>query len=207
MAALFLVLLVLERAMSRAARNAGADTGSGLAITLAILMMVAVAVAVGFLFYPPQRKVGVRLLNDQQEEWDRVQGDAQMLRLFWYVGLGAIGAGGLILVLAYSVIPDGGLGLALAFGFLAFFGGLGVTGYAWSRQSAIHRLYVQTLVLSRLEQTGLGPGSGHDPRTAPVLKALDELLGALPESKVRAFLASDAAKMYLEMIDELDEAK
>lgn len=162
-------------------------------------------VAIPFLFLPRRRSLRVRLAATQQEEWARVKAEAAELRRWTVVGalaavLGLAGAAA-----AYSLVapPNSGV-IAGALALLAI-GGTILLAWAASRRSLVQRLYVQTLVLSRLEQTGLGPAAEPDPRIAPVLRSLDRLLGALPESAVRRFLASDEATQYLELIDDLSK--
>jgi hypothetical protein len=166
---------------------------------------IGLALAGIFLVLPRRRSLRVRLAATQQQEWSRVSAEARRLRAWSIVGAAAafVGLGGA--TAAYAVLdqPLGGYaggaraGLAIA--------GTILLAWAAARRGLVQRLYVQTLVLSRLEQTGLGPSAAADPRIAPVLRSLDQLLGALPESAVRRFLASDEATQYLELIDDLSK--
>lgn len=165
--------------------------GMGLVLALAALVL------------PRGRSLRVRLAGSQREEWARVQAEAARLRVWSISGaVGAIvGLAGAAAAYAFVAPPASGY----AAGALAALGlvGVGLLAWAAARRGVVQRLYVQTLVLSRLEQTGLGPAAEQDPRIAPVLRSLDKLLGALPESAVRRFLASDEATKYLELIDDL----
>lgn len=199
--ALGLLLLVLER---RGARIADASASPAVLWIGSILVFLGLGAFIAFLLYPPARTLGVRLAASQQDEWKRVQDEAKTLHLLLLLGVGLLAGGLLLAFVAYAFFPSGqfvaGAGLGIV---LALVGAvLGIV--AWSRRGAVHRLYIQTLILSRLEQTGLGVSSGptRDERLGPVLQALDKLLGHLPESTVRAFLQSEQAQAYLELIDE-----
>lgn len=168
------------------------------------LAALGIAMALLSLVVPRSRSLRVRLAATQREEWARVQGEADRLRGLALAGGGLAGAGLLVAAAASRLLGDGAAALYVTGGGIAMaVFGLAVLAWASARRSLVQRLYVQTLVLSRLEQTGLGPAAQPDPRVAPVLRALDQLLGALPESAVRRFLASDEAAQYLELIDEL----
>jgi hypothetical protein len=201
--------LALERRTSLAA---GADLYFRLLPGLPILLWCVVVVALGallvllFTFVPTSRRLAVRLAASQKEEWERIQGEMKAVRALGAVGVTLCVAGPLLVAAGYGAVAYGyarfallGLGaLLLAAGLVL---GLRVAG----RRSALQRLYVQTMVLARLESSGLGPGGGPDPRIGPVLKSLDALLGALPEAAVRQFLASPQSQDYLDLIEEASE--
>lgn len=173
---------------------------TGFGIGAAVLGLL---LAVLFLFVPRRRSLRVRLAATQREEWARVQAEAASLRRTSLVGA-AVAAGGLAATaLGFVALAPPWSGYAAIVLLAAAACGLGTMLWAVARRGLAQRLYVQTLVLQRLEQTGLGPAAEADPRIAPVLRSLDKLLGALPESAVRRFLASDEASAYLDLIDEL----
>jgi hypothetical protein len=199
-----LALIVADQALlSRGIAFAPLNTDlSSIGVLGAALGLV---VAVPFLFFPRRRSLRVRLAATQQEEWARVKAEAAVLRKRSIAGAVTALAGLTLSAASYALIapPEGGyLAGVLA---LVALGGTAVLAWAAARRGVVQRLYVQTLVLSRLEQTGLGPAAEPDPRVAPVLRSLDKLLGALPESAVRRFLASDEATQYLELIDDLSK--
>lgn len=174
----------------------GATAGSA-------LVLAGLAVAVLFSLVPRTRQVRVRFAPTQRAEWDRLQHESRRLRNLLWTGAG-LAAGGLVLAAA---LRSGSLvvfGVAWLLPLLLAVTGLLLLGWVAARRSLLQRLYVQTLVLSRLEHTGLGPAGEPDARIGPVLRSLDKLLGALPESAVRRFLASDEATAYLELMDELE---
>ncbi len=185
-------LLVLDR---RAAAF-GADVpeyrlaGLGLAAVGCVLVLAGMA-------FPRNRRLAVRLAASQREEWKRVQGESRRLVWMTRAGLGLAVAGLLGLAAAYTLKSLAGIGLA---GFAAA-AGLALLAAAAIRRSVARRLYVQTLVLSGLEASGLG-GAAPDERVQPVILALDRLLGALPEAEVQEFLSTPQAKAYLELVDE-----
>jgi hypothetical protein len=175
-------------------------------IELPALALVALGLAAVALFsaFPRSRRLRVRLAATQREEWGRLQAEAAGLRRWGGAGLG-LAVGGAVVVAAVLTLPlPPPLGLAWTVGAVAAVVGLALVCWSAVRRSVVQRLYVQTLVLSRLERTGLSPSAEADPRLAPVLRSLDSLLGALPESAVRRFLASDEATSYLELMDELE---
>jgi hypothetical protein len=181
--------------------------GSDLTSLGVVAAAAGLLLAVLFLFVPRRRSLRVRLAATQREEWARVQAEAAALRRRSFAGA-AVAAGGLAATaVAYSVLTQPTSGYAAIVLLLAAAAGLGTMLWAVARRGLAQRLYVQTLVLQRLEQTGLGPAAEADPRIAPVLRSLDKLLGALPESAVRRFLASDEATAYLDLIDELGTGK
>lgn len=173
----------------------------------ALLVALGLGLAVLFLLVPPTRRVRIRLAPSQVEEWARVQREARALRAWSWVGVGAAATGMVFAAVARDLF-DGDRSMAAAgVGVAVALAGLGVLAAAMLRRGLLQRLYVQSLVLSRLEQTGLGPSGAADPRVAPVLKALDQLLGALPESAVRRFLTSDEATQYLDLLDDVREGR
>lgn len=147
--------------------------------------------------FPRNRRLAVRLAASQREEWTRIQGETKRLTVLSRLGLGLAVAGLLGVAAAYSLAS-----LALwALGALAAAAGVALLAYALVRRGVARRLYVQTLVLSGLEASGVG-GGAPDGRVQPVILALDGLLGALPEAEVQRFLATPQAKAYLELVDE-----
>ena len=182
----------------------------GLAWTLTLLGSAAAA---AFFFYPPARTLAIELAASQAKEWEDVQEQARMWNLLQWVGMGLLGGGLLHAAAAYAFLPEAQVVAASALLVGVAVAGGGLMFAAWSKRNTLHRLYVQTLLLSRLEQTGLGANpvpqvvKEKDTRLAPVLKALDELLGHLPESSVQRFLDSDESQLYLQLIDEVNEAK
>lgn len=169
--------------------------GLGLALAGCILVVVG-------LNYPRNRRLAVRLAASQRDEWRRVQAESGRLAWTARLGLAATVAGLAILAGAYTVrsMP------LLALGACVTAGGAIALLVAQVRRGLARRLYVQTLVLSGLEASGLG-ASAPDERVQPVILALDRLLGALPESEVQSFLASPQAQAYLELVDEATRSK
>lgn len=174
----------------------------------AALVALGVILLALFLFVPPSRRLAVRLAASQKEEWERIQGEMKAARFASAFATGLSLLGPILLAAAY-VVPYGLARLgALALGSLALAVGLVLGVRASARRNAVQRLYVQTMILARLEGSGLGPageggGAGAvDPRVGQVLKALDQLLGALPESAVRQFLSSPQSQDYLDLIEE-----
>ena len=166
----------------------------------ALLLLGLAAFGAGLLF-PRNRRLAVRLAASQREEWKRIQGESKRLVLMSRVGVAVAVAGLLGLAAAYALqsIPLIGAAGAMAAAGLALLGASAV------RRGIARRLYVQTLVLSGLEASGLGGAA--DERVRPVILALDQLLGALPEAEVQAFLASPEARAYLELVDEATRSK
>jgi hypothetical protein len=197
-----LATIVADQALlSRGVVVTPADTDlTSLGLVAAALGVV---LAVLFLFVPRRRSLRVRLAATQREEWARVQAEAASLRRKSIVGAAVAVTGLAATAVAYSALDQPVAGYVALLLLLAAAAGLGTMLWAVARRGVAQRLYVQTLVLQRLEQTGLGPSAESDPRIAPVLRSLDKLLGALPESAVRRFLASDEASAYLDLIDEL----
>lgn len=163
---------------------------------LGILGVGCLLVLVGRL-WPRNRRLAVRLAASQKEEWQRIQGETTRLVLLGRIGLGLAVAGLLAIVAGYALLSTA----ILAAGALATGIGLVLVLVAQVRRNLARRLYVQTLVLSGLEASGLG-GGGADGRVQPVILALDQLLGALPEAEVQAFLNTPQARAYLELVDE-----
>lgn len=200
-----LFILVLERRGARLHDTAYYVSGTNIPIAVVgwLLALLGAAAFAAFLYYPPARTLDIRLAADQQTEWRRVQDEALVLRLLQMVGLGMLVVGLLFALIAYATFATAQLLAGAGLGIVLATAGAAMCGIAMARRSAVHRLYVQTLILSRLEQTGLGvPGRGPDERVAPVLRALDALLGHLPESAVRGFLQSEHAQAYLELVEE-----
>lgn len=168
----------------------------------AALLLLGLLVFLVGLVYPRNRRLAVRLAASQREEWKRIQGESRRLVLWTRLGLGLAVAGLAGLAAAYVLrsIPLIGLAGAVAAAGLALLAASAV------RRGIARRLYVQTMVLSGLEASGLG-GTAPDERVKPVILALDQLLGALPEAEVQAFLASPEARAYLELVDEATRSK
>lgn len=205
--ALGLAILVLERRYSMLAKAPYLVAGFRASYVALALAGLGLSLTLLFSFVPPRRHLRLRLAASQKEEWERIQKEAKAARNLVIYGATALVLGMLVLVAAYSVVPAKLLTLCLALGVVVAAIGLVTALVALARRGAIRRLYVQTLVLARLESTGLGPAAASDPRLRPVLKSLDQLLGALPESAVRRFLASDEAQHYLDLIDESSEER
>lgn len=194
-----IVLLLLGLALVAVDRRQVAN-GAPSTILLAAgagLALLGVALALAGLWFPPHRRLAVRLAASQQDEWRRIQGETQRLTTAWRVGL-ALSVGGMLVVVAGYALPSVPVWAA---GALATVAGLALLVTAQVRRSMARRLYVQTMVLSGLEAAGLG-GTAPDGRVQPVILALDGLLGALPEAEVQRFLATPQAKAYLELVDE-----
>ncbi len=171
-------------------------------VTLALLGIVVFALGC---VLPRARRLAVRMAASQREEWERIQQEARVVRAFGIVAATLLVVGPLLVAGAYGILPYGLPRLAaLGLGGLAIVLGLVLAGIVAVRRAAVQRLYVQTLVLARLEASGLGIG-GTDGRVGPVLRTLDQLLGAVPEAAVRQFLASPAAQDYLDLIEESGE--
>lgn len=195
-----LALAVLDRRAAFIAGTSVLIAGIPFLFVAIAIVLLGGALAGLFVVVPSQRRLAVRLEPTQAQEWTRIQKQAKGLRVMAQAGAGAAIVALLVAAAVYAVAPEGGLvgaaaGLAL---FVALAGAL-VAGAAVVRLGLARRLYVQTLVLSGLERTGLG---ATDARVAPVLLALDELLGALPADKVQQFLSSPQAQAYLDLIDE-----
>ena len=208
-----LLLFVMERRLTWQTGDIIVLGGLGMRLVIVawILIVLGGGAFAAFWLYPPARTLAVRLAPSQEEEWERVREEARMWNLLQWVGFGLLVGGLLLGAIAYSALPDSQV--VAGAGFLIFLGvaGGGLLFAAWSRRHTLHRLYIQTLVLSRLENTGLGPGASqalpevvkeNDERVAPVLRALDDLLGHLPDHVVQQFLSSDEAQAYLELIEE-----
>lgn len=205
-----LALLLLERYLATRAGATGPVVVAGvplLALSVTLALAGALLLAV-FSFFPLRPSLPVRLAASQQEEWDRLQAEMQALGwrlpVAWaLVALGVLAAA--VAMTLWKGLPasryGAGFGLALALA------GIVLLVHTTAKRAALHRLYVQTLVLSSLERTGLGPQQARDERVGPVLQALDQLLGALPESTVRRFLATPEAERYLELMDELAQER
>ncbi|HLF16006.1 MAG TPA: hypothetical protein VI796_01040, partial [Candidatus Thermoplasmatota archaeon] len=178
-------------------------TGTTVTLTFAGAGISAVGLALTalFVFVPTTRRLGVWLAASQREEWDRIQGEVRRSRAMAMAGWPLVGLGAGALVAAYAVDLPFTTGVALAAGGVLLGAGALLLAAAAARQSLLHRLYVQTLILSSLEAHGLGAGG--DARVGPVLQALDRLLGSLPEAAVRQFLSSEQAEHYLQLLEEL----
>lgn len=151
----------------------------------------------------PTREMHLPLASTQQEQLVRVEAQARAMRLLIAGGLlGAIG-GLAVLALAFRFAPVQDWTLPVGLGSLLLAGGAVAAIVGVARWLPVRMLYVQTLVLQRLESLGLGRQLGMDPRTAEVLAALDGLLGELPESAVREFLSRPEAEWYLELIAKI----
>lgn len=185
-------LAVLER------RQAAAEAPiEGLDLAAVLLIAVGGLMALIGLIWPRSRRLAVRLAASQKEEWKRIQGETRRLQVQGRVGLIVAVLGLLLMVAGYALLSLGilaaGAGLSLI--------GIPLLVVAQVRRSLARRLYVQTLVLSGLEASGIS-GGAPDERVQPVIIALDRLLGALPEAEVQAFLATPQARAYLELVDE-----
>lgn len=180
------------------------EAREGLEVAGLVLVGLGIAAAALFSAFPRSRRLRVQLAGTQREEWDRLQAEAASLRRLGSVGLILSLAGAFVVAVVLTVPLPTPFGLGWILGAVAGAAGLVLVAWTALRRSLVQRLYVQTLVLARLEKTGLSPSAEADPRVAPVLRSLDRLLGALPESAVRRFLASDEANSYLEMMDELE---
>jgi hypothetical protein len=169
----------------------------GLGIAAVLLAAIGIVVAGIGLVWPRSRRLAVRLAASQKEEWKRIQGETRRLQVQGRVGLALSILGLLLMVAGYALLSLGilvaGAGLSLI--------GIPLLVVAQVRRSLARRLYVQTLVLSGLEASGIG-GGAPDERVQPVIIALDRLLGALPGAEVQAFLATPQARAYLELVDE-----
>lgn len=192
------LLLVGLAAAALERRQAALDAAiEGLDLLAVLLVLVGAATAVLGAFLPRRRRLAVRLAASQKEEWTRIQRETGRLRTLARVGVALAILGLLTLTAGYATASVGvvlaGLGLTVA--------GVPLLITAQVRRSLARRLYVQTLVLSGLEASGLG-GATPDERVQPVILALDRLLGALPEHEVQAFLATPQAQAYLELVDE-----
>ncbi|MEA3189430.1 MAG: hypothetical protein QOD77_12 [Thermoplasmata archaeon] len=199
-----LALLLVERYYASRGPGVVVLAGVPLLPTATALALLGAALMVLFTFVPTRPSLPVRLAASQGEEWDRVQGELKAVGLRVPIGWAVVVLGVLLAAAALTVWagkPASRYGAGL--GLLVAAAGLGLLLHALAKRAALHRLYVQTLVLSSLERTGLGPQQARDGRVAPVLQALDQLLGALPESTVRRFLATPEAERYLELMDEL----
>lgn len=196
-AGIVLILLGLVAvALDRRAIALGSPVPEYLLAGMGLLALGCLLFLIGMNF-PRNRRLAVRLAANQREEWKRVQGES--VRLVWMArtGLGLAILGLLVVAAGYMrlSIPVLYLGGAVTVA------GLALLLVAQVRRGIARRLYVQTLVLSGLEASGLG-GAAPDERVQPVILALDRLLGALPESEVQAFLATPQAQAYLQLVDE-----
>lgn len=187
-----LLLVAVER------RQAALDAAiANLLLVAVTLALVGGALALAGLWFPRRRRLAVRLAASQKEEWKRIQGETT--RVLWAnrIGLAATVVGLLALGAGYAVLSTP----LWMFGVAATLLGAVTLLVAQVRRSLARRLYVQTLVLSGLEASGIGLGAPDD-RVQPVILALDRLLGALPEGDVQAFLNTPQARAYLELVDE-----
>lgn len=187
-----LLLVVVGR--RQASLDAPVD---GLDLVAVALVALGLVVAFVGLVWPRSRRLAVRLAASQKEEWSRIQGETRRMQVQARVGLALAIAGLALAAAGYAVLSAGvlyaGAGLALV--------GAPLLIVAQVRRGLARRLYVQTLVLSGLEASGIRSGAPDD-RVQPVIIALDRLLGALPEAEVQAFLATPQARAYLELVDE-----
>lgn len=206
--AMFVGLGLLVLAQRSVAAGGDADLLGIPAGWLGALLALAGAVAWGLLaFYGPQRVLDLELAPDQQQQWEEVEAQARMTRSAMSIGTAAAAGGLVVTALALSTAPDGLRLGAVGFGLvIAVAGGL-LLGFAYARRGPLRLLYLQTLVLARLERTGVGREVAADPKTADVLMALDALLGELPESSVRRFLSKPEAEWYLDMVARIREGK
>lgn len=193
-----LALAVVER--RQAALDApvpGLSPVTTLGLAAALLVVVGALTAILGILWPRSRRLAVRLAASQGEEWKRIQAETRRLQVQARIGLAFSIAGLALIAAAYSLAS---LAVLLAGGVLAAVG-LPLLAIAQVRRGLARRLYVQTLVLSGLEASGIRSGAPDD-RVQPVIIALDRLLGALPEAEVQAFLATPQARAYLELVDE-----
>ena len=163
----------------------------------AVVAFVGALVLLAGFTFPARRRLVVRLGASQRQEWQSVQQEAKLIRLLPAIGLGMVAAGA---ALTYLLLGLPAPAFAVA-GLLVLAAGLALLVYASARRTAVHRLYLQTLLLSNLERTGAGTGLGDD--VGKVLVALDRLLGALPDAEVQAFLATPEAERYLVLMEKL----
>lgn len=189
---------------ARAVRMGGAfHTVGNVAVWQALLALAALAALslVAFRVWPAGRVLRVGLADSQAREWQDVQDQARMLQVAQGLGTGLLVAGALAAVAAYTAFPDAQVVSGLALAAALLLGGV-VTGVVVAaRRAVLHRLYVQTMMLARMEQVGVGVAA--DERTAAVLLALDELLGTVPESALHKFLEQEESAWYLELIDRV----
>lgn len=213
-----LLIMILERRAVWATGDRFVLAGLGMPVLALgiVFFLLGAGAFVAFWFWPPARTLGVRLAESQAQEWEKVQEEARLWELLTWVGLGMLGGGALMAVIAYGALPDAQVVAVSSLMLVVAFAGGALLFAAFIRRQSLRRLYVQTLVLSRLEATGLGPGRMPEPikaepakdrRVGPVLQALDELLGSLPDAAVNRFLSSDEAAAYLELIDEVNKSE
>jgi hypothetical protein len=169
-----------------------------------LLALLGLALALAFTWLPG-RRIAVPLPASQREAWAQALRQLAGARMMQWTGLALLVAGCLLAVLAYAGLAQPTSGYVATVCALAAAVGAALASWATGRQPALRRVVLQSMLLARLEQSGL-PG-GTDGRITPVLRALDHLMGALPESAVRRFLASDEAATYLELIDEMKAAE
>ncbi len=164
--------------------------------------ILAATLVVLFMFYPAKRQMSVRLMADQASEWERVQQEAGTLRWQIIIGSGVLLVGVLFTMVAYDTLPDDRVIAGTVMGAIITLAGLLTSAMGLAKRSALHRLYVQTLGLYQLETMGLGGMA--DERVKPVLQSLDQLLGALPDAVVKEYMKTDEAKVYLQLVSEMD---
>lgn len=154
----------------------------------------------------------VEFAPTQAQEWLAAEARVKQFRLARLVSLGLAVAGPVLAAIAYAASKSP---TSLFAGLCLLLGFIGVIGFIASHlllRLAV-RTYIQSMVLALLERSDSGllpPPGGHDvlsdDRVAPVLRTLDELLAALPDDAVHAFMARPEAADYLEIMDRLREA-
>ncbi len=203
----FLILGLATLALAfREARSGVAPqipvVGVPLSAAAAALAAAGLAAAILFSLLPRRRRIAVSLADSQKAEWERVRHEAAAVRRRGFVGRLLAPAGLASVAGAYLFLSGSALVAAAAVGSATAAVGLLLLADARVRRALVRRLYIQTLLLEHLERAGIGPAGVGEPRLGPVLTALDRLMGALPEGAVRAFLASDEAADYLDLLEE-----
>ncbi len=153
------------------------------------------------------RRIGVSFAPTQSSEWRRAERTTRWIgRARWAVaGVGLAAALALAILLWTLEGPNHAAVWTMAA--LAVLAG-GAWGPVWLLHRSAVRSYVQTMILALLERAGTPSPSASAPAALPssvepVLLALDDLLGALPEAEIQRFMQMPEAEAYLSLMERL----
>ncbi len=167
-----------------------------------ILAMLAVWAFLTIRTVAGDKVLRIPLAPSQGDQWEEVQSQARLMQFGQWIGMGGAVAGLGILALSLRFIPGGGVVVGAGLGGAMAVGSLALILFMEARRGPLRQVYVQTLLLSRLEEAGVSSKLALDPRTAEVLRAVDRLLADLPESAVRRFMSTDQAQKYIELVEK-----